>query len=113
MTDDRNLDAALAAWARHDAGDDATLARILAHADAVAASPPPAARPRWLPYALGSAALAASIAIALLLSPQVRQQAPGAGVETAPAEVMMASTDPELESFAMLHTLTTEEEQYL
>ena len=35
------------------------------------------------------------------------------GAETAPADIMMASTDPELESFAMLHTLTTEEEQYL
>lgn len=113
MTDDRNLDAALTAWARHDAGDDAALARILSHADAVATSPAPAARPRWLPYALGSAALAASIAIALLLSPQLQQRTPGMGAETAPADIMMASTDPELESFAMLHTLTTEEEQYL
>lgn len=113
MTDERNLDAALAAWARTDAGDDAALARILAHADAVAAAPPPATRPRWWPYALGSAAMAASIAIALLLAPDIRQQWPGAPAATPGTEVLMASTDPELESFAMLHTLTTEEEQYL
>lgn len=113
MTDDRKLDAALAAWATHDAGDQAAIARIAVHADAVAASPVPAARPRWRPYALGGAALAASIAIALLLSPAAQQLAPGEPADPEAAEVMMASADAQVESFALLHAVTSEEEQYL
>jgi hypothetical protein len=112
MTDDRNLDKALAAWARHDAGDEAALARILDHADAVAHAPAQSARPSWRPWLVGGGAVAASIAVALLLTPT----APAPGIELAPTpevQLAMATPDAEVESFALLHTLTSEEEAYL
>jgi len=114
MTEDRmnrNLDAALAAWARDDLGDDATIARLLAHADTLAATAP-AAKPvrRWLPWAAGGGALAASLAVALLLA------APGNTPATEPAVAVAATpatTSTGEQSFALLYSPTLEEEQYL
>lgn len=113
MTEDRALDAALAVWGQHDAGDDAAVARILSRAGAFADANP-AARPapkRWLPLLMGGGAIAASIAVAIALLParQVAAPAPGAamGVQLASA------SDPSLDSFAMLYTVSDEEEYYL
>jgi hypothetical protein len=121
-TPDIALDAALTQWARADftrlAGDEAALARILSHADAIphpARAEAPAPR-RWLPVAIGSGALAASIAVALLLNPMARPPAPsGPAPTTTPDQgVQLAIADDHaVESFALLYTVTDEEEQVL
>jgi hypothetical protein len=124
---DRELDAALGAWARHDAGDDAQLARILHHADAIALSAPVRSpRPRSkllgasLPLAMAGGAIAASIAVALMLNPVTIAQAPPPAGTTPPAQqgIQMATAgdpaaDAAVGSFALLYTVTEEEEQYL
>ncbi len=115
MTDDRTvmeerLDRALAAWGRSEPGraeDDAAVARILAHADAVSRTA--ARRPRALmPWLVGGGAVAASVAVALLLAPAPRG-VPSAG---APAQLAAAVPD-EGASFALLYTPTIEEELIL
>jgi len=125
------LDHALTQWAHHDPGENAAVARILQHADALTASPAeahpsaphPSGRGRgWMAYAMGGGAIAASIAIALLVTPAI--DAPGGASGTAPPQTMagatqeqgrmeLAAADREVDSFAMLFTLTAEEEQYL
>lgn len=114
MTEDRmnkDMDAALAAWARDDQSDAAAVARLLSHADTVP-STAPAAKPvrRWLPWATGGGALAASLAVALLLT------APGQTPATVPAVTMAAApatASTGEQSFALLYSATLEEEQYL
>jgi len=134
MTNDRSidaaLDAALAQWGRHDAGDSNAVTRILHQADAVTALPrevqpapsvPSGNGRRWMSFAMGGGAIAASLAIALMVAPQAGM--PGGGYGTT-APVMpgatkeqgayaLAAADHEVDSFAMLFTLTAEEEQYL
>lgn len=136
---DAALDAALAQWGRHDAGDPAAALRIVRHADAITAStttasttawsgePQPIApgRPgkdrRWLSFAMGGSAIAASLAIALMGMPRAGMPSGPSGAE-APAVsnatgeqgmIELAAADDEVDSFAMLFTLTAEEEQYL
>lgn len=142
MTNDRipdgALDEALAQWGRHDAGDNDAIARIVGHADAITASPRatqpakptsagdrPGSGRRWVSFAMGGGAIAASIAIALMVAPQPGGPAgsldgssgsmapvmPGATTEQGAYE--LAAADREVDSFAMLFTLTAEEEQYL
>lgn len=116
MTTDRDLERALAAWAKETpraAGDDAALLRILQHADAIATSEPRVSHRKW--WVGGGFAVAASIAIALLLSPGL----PGPG-STAPAvgvgdgSVMLAQANAdESAAFALLYTPTSEEEYQL
>ncbi len=128
MTERPTLDAALAAWAKTEpagAGDEAALARILAHAETIAARPDPSSRPGagggFLPkpgWILGGA-LAASFAIALLLAPS-SGPAPvdgnvvaGAGdVEGGPVMLADAGSDTRA-AFALLYTPTVEEEYQL
>lgn len=113
MTDERALDAALSIWAKADAGDDAAVARIVSSAGAFAEANPRKARAprRWLPILMGGGAIAASIAVAItLLSPAGEPAAsPGSnqGVQLASA------SDPAVDSFAMLYTVSDEEEYYL
>lgn len=115
MTSD--MDAALAAWARDDRGSDDAVERLLAHADTLAAASAantPAASParRWLPWAAGGSALAASVAVALLL--QGGGMRPG--ISQAPAAQVAAVQEAQFagqESFALLHTPTDEEERFL
>lgn len=118
MTDERALDAALSIWAKADAGDDASVARIVSSAGAFAEANPRMANPRetrsprrWWPILMGGGAIAASIAVAItLLSPAGEPAAsPGSnqGVQLASA------SDPAVDSFAMLYTVSDEEEYYL
>jgi len=133
MTNDRQIDAALdkalVQWGQHDAGDSAAVARIVHHADAITATPretQPAPGDsgksrRWMSFAMGSSAIAASIAIALMVAPRAGPPGmesrgsvpvmPGATSEQGAYE--LAAADREVDSFAMLFTLTAEEEQYL
>jgi hypothetical protein len=130
MTERPTFDAALAAWATAEpagAGDDAALARILAHAETIASEPAPATRrpgggflpkPGWM---LGGA-LAASLAIAFLAAPR-----PGAAPAGGEAQVVLAKADgadrnpvmlaeadsSESAAFALLYTPTVEEEYQL
>ncbi len=138
MTNERNpdsaLERALAQWGQLDAGDGAAVARIVQHADAIAATSPqhqPALPARygkdrrWLSFAMGGGAIAASLALALMVMPQ-----PGAPVGKAAGTLMgttpvmpdaateqgayeLAAAEREVDSFAMLFTLTAEEEQFL
>lgn len=121
---DAALDRALAQWGRHDAGDAEAVARIVRHADAITASSPvpkaPASAPssrRLRSIAMGSGAIAASMALALILSSHLgkpdglQPAAPGAAPdEGAPA---LAAAAWQVNSFAMLFTPTAEEETYL
>ncbi|WP_199555845.1 hypothetical protein [Sandaracinobacteroides hominis] len=113
MTDDKSLDAALSAWGRQETGDDAAVARILSRAGAFADANP-AAKPaprRWLPLLMGGGAIAASIAVAIALLPAQKAAAPAPGAEQ---RVQLASaSDPSMDSFAMLYTVSDEEEYYL
>jgi hypothetical protein len=94
MTEDSNLDRALRAWARHDAGDEAAVQRILQHVDGVSRRPP--SGHRWWAVATGGLA-AASVALALLVNGQ--RPSPG----------QPAPLDPGA-SFALLYTPTPDEE---
>lgn len=124
MTERPTLDAALAAWATTEpegAGDQAALARILAHAETIVTRPAPAhAAPRQGPRWMLGGALAASLAIALLLAPR-QGTAPGSD-QTVVAEagdgqggaVMLAeASGSESAAFALLYTPTVEEEYQL
>lgn len=115
MTDDSNrgdaaLDRALAAWGRADpldaAGDEAALARILAHADAVSRTSP-ARRGRLWPWLAGAGAAAASVSLALLLAPR-----PPAEPASVPVQQAAAAPDAAA-SFALLYTPTIDEELML
>ena len=115
---DRELDAALALWATNDAaslqeaaGDQAAVLRILQHADAIATSEPRHQRRWWIG---GAVAVAASVAIAWLVSPGLP------GTSLAPAggagdgSVILAQVDAdESAAFALLYTPTSEEEYQL
>ncbi|WP_448586988.1 hypothetical protein [Thermaurantiacus sp.] len=97
--DDRELDEALSRWAQAPATDEAALARLEAHGEALA-------RPvrRWWPAA--AAAAAAAVALLLLLPrPATAPPAP-------PAAPRVAGSDPAL-SFALLYTPTLDEELVL
>jgi hypothetical protein len=124
MTTEPTLGRALDAWATTEpegAGDSAALARILAHADAVATqsadAPGPKAgsgpfrKPGWM---LGGA-LAASLAVAVLLAPRPgAAPAPADGGNQGGAPVMLAEADGgENAAFALLYTPTVEEEYQL
>lgn len=121
MTERPTLDAAIAAWAKTEpagAGDEAALARILGHAETIAAQPAPARAARRLgPSWMLGGALAASLAIALLLAPRPGQ-APGHDeVVVAQAgdgqggPVMLAEAESDTRvAFALLYTPTVEEE---
>lgn len=138
MTNDREqdavLDGALAQWGRHDAGDAGAVARILHHADTITVSsqrPQPAVVPpagisrRWLSFVMGGGAIAASLAIGLMVMPGAG--APGGepaamvaeadrmppGPQNEQGSYELAAADREVDSFAMLFTLTSEEEHYL
>ncbi len=115
MTTDKELDVALAQWATHHplkgAGDEAALLRILQHADAIPAREP-RRRPLW--WIGGAAAVAASVAMALLLTPG----SIGTGVDgnnsADGGSVMLAQADvDESVAFALLYTPTSEEEYQL
>lgn len=117
MTNDRDerdeaLDRALAAWGRTDppgaAGDAGSIARILGHVEA-ALEAPERARRHWLPWLAGGGAVAASVAVALLLSPPTQRQGASDG---APVQVAAAVPD-EGASFALLYTPTIDEELIL
>ncbi|PZU47982.1 MAG: hypothetical protein DI568_08455 [Sphingomonas sp.] len=113
------LNDALAAWGKADlpklsgdaAGDNAALARILQHADAIAAADVPSRRPWW---ALGGA-VAASVALALLLSPSIPgRQSQGDDTDKGAAPVMLAdASGTDSAAFALLYTPTSEEEYQL
>lgn len=113
MTTEPTLDQALAAWAKTEpvgAGDRDALARILQHADTLAAPAPANRRPIWM---LGGA-VAASVAIALLLAPRPGS-APGASPtqgSNAPVILAEATTD-DAAAFELLYTPTAEEEYQL
>ena len=99
---DRNLDKALDAWGQWQPGDDAAIARLIGHADALpsaslAAPSAPVSRRRWWLAGAGGA-IAASLALGLLLLP--------------PAAPDPLAADPSA-SFAMLYTPTMEEEYLL
>ncbi len=101
--DDNKLNAALSAWAGWQAGDDAAIARIIRHADALPAMPSAAGGMprRWWMVGAGGA-LAASLALGmLLLSPAPEPDATAGTASDSSA------------SFAMLYTPTTEEEYLL
>ena len=72
---------------------------------------------RLVPFAMGGGAIAAGIAIALMAVPQPggwggqKPTKPGAATEQ--GAYALATNDRELDSVAMLFTLTAEEEQYL
>lgn len=72
---------------------------------------------RLVPFAMGGGAIAAGIAIALMAAPQPggwggqKPAKPGAATEQ--GAYALATNDRELDSVAMLFTLTAEEEQYL
>lgn len=97
---DRNLDKALDAWGQWQPGDDAAIARLIGHADALsaAAAPAPVSRRRWWLAGAGGA-IAASLALGLLLLPPA-------------APDPWQAADPSA-SFAMLYTPTMEEEYLL
>ena len=124
MTTKPTLGRALEAWATTEpegAGDSAALARILAHADAVAtqsadapgskAGSGPFRKPGWM---LGGA-LAASLAVAVLLAPRPgAAPAPADGGNQGGVPVMLAEADGgESAAFALLYTPTVEEEYQL
>lgn len=106
LVDDAALDAALSRWARgtgvEAAGEGAALLRIVAHGDALAAAGPARTISRWGPR-LAGAALAASVALALVLVPRPARgpslPEDGAGAGEA--------------SFALLFTPVPEEEMPL
>lgn len=124
MTTEPTLGAALDAWATTEprgAGDEAALARILAHADAVSDCAPATVRspsragaraPLWM---VGGA-VAASVAIAVFLGPRpdgARPDGPAAAGEAA-APVRLADADlADSAAFALLYTPTVEEEYQL
>lgn len=102
MTDDE-LDEALGRWGAWQPRDDAAVARIIAHADGCPAPPVRAAAVRhW--WVLGaSAAVAASVLVAVLLGVARPDAPPPAGrPDMRPAD-----------SFAMLYTPTPDEEYLL
>ncbi len=109
-------DAAIRQWATTDplttAGDEQAIARIVRHADAITQAEPWPVRgrgSRHLYWAGGAAAMAASVAIALLLAPANRPA--GEGPLTAAAPVMLAEADSnDTQLFALLYTPTSEEE---
>ncbi len=129
MTEERALDAALVGWSKHDAGDDATLQRIMERAGANASvSRQEAAPRRWLPMLIGGSAIAASFAIAALVLPQTGEKPAGevmVAAATANDEtriedkfdqkaVQLAQADvPGSESFAALYTVSDEEVYFL
>ena len=115
MTTDRELDAALGAWAKHDpaAGDNAALLRILQHADAIATPEPRTNHRNW--WWGGAAAVAASVAMALLFSPALpggRPGAPATGAGDGPVILAQVDADDSA-AFALLYTPTSEEEYQL
>ena len=115
MTSEKDLDAALAQWATRDpltgAGDEAALLRILQHADAVATDEP-RRRPLW--WIGGVVAVAASVAMALLLTPGSIGTGVGGKPPADGGTVMLAQADAsESVAFALLYTPTTEEEYQL
>lgn len=128
MTTEPTLGRALDAWATTEpegAGDSAALARILAHADAVAtqsadaprrdAGSGPFRKPGWMPSWTLGGALAASLAVAVLLAPDPGvAPAPADGGNQGGAPVMLAEADGgESAAFALLYTPTVEEEYQL
>ncbi len=119
MTTDRNLDAALAAWARTDplsgAGDEAALQRILQHADTLSLSgPATAAFPRhrsrhWLG---GLSALAASLLVLAVAGPLLYKAV--APVLNDDIPTVLADSDlDDGQVFALLYTPTNDEEYQL
>jgi hypothetical protein len=108
MTDMRNMDEALRLWARDDRVDPAAVERLVQHAEGLAG---PARPRRWLPWAAGGGALAASVAVALMIA------APREAPPQEPAAPMTAAL-PDADfsgqaSFALLYTPTADEEQYI
>lgn len=116
---DRQLDAALTAWARNDAvaaGDEGALLRILQHADAIATSEPRTHHPRWHQrwWIGGGVAVAASVALALLLSPGLPGTGSAPSTGAGDGSVMLAqASDDDSVAFALLYTPTSEEEYQL
>lgn len=96
--EDRALDAALARWAIEPAGDEAAIARIIRHGDALAQ---PAPRRSWR-LALAGTAVAASAGLLMLVS----------GPRPA-SEAIEASESASVASFMLLHTPTPYEEPLL
>lgn len=112
---DRDLDAALGAWAKETpagAGDEAALLRILQHADAIATSEPRASHRKW--WVGGGFAVAASVALALLLSPGLPGTGSAPSTGAGDGSVMLAQADADEGAvFSLLYTPTIEEEYQL
>lgn len=124
---DKDFDKALNIWARSDLADDAAVERLVTHAGQLAASPigenddsPDAgrqqksARKPW-PWAAGGAIAASLVAALVVLGPQMHPDAP---TPTASDRAQLATLSPDeeeraIDSFALLYTLTDEEEEYI
>lgn len=110
MTDtnmDKKLDTALAIWGRDERVDAAAIARLMLHADQI---PQPSVR-RWMPWAAGGAAVAASVAVALLFAGPLH--APKPSPVAAEAEAAPESAFAGQASFSLLYTPTADEEQFI
>ncbi len=105
--DDAALDRALEAWARRPAGDRAAEARIMDMAERIARRPAPSLGWGWIAGVTGAAAAAAALALMVSGVP------PAAGPSSGGHDVEWAGTDPQMDSFALLHVLTDEEEYLL
>lgn len=104
---DANIDAALGIWARDDRVESASVERLTQRIAQIPTQP----MRRWLPWAAGGGAIAASLAVALLFA------LPGETPAVKPAETMVAAA-PETgptgqESFFLLYTPTADEEQFI
>ena len=112
MTENRmnkDMDAALAVWARDDRADEDALARLFRHADGIPQQAPATPR-RWFAWA-ASGAIAASVAVAMLFA--FPQKTP-----TRAPEIVVVAGVPESDfagqaSFSLLYTPTADEEQLL
>lgn len=99
------LDAALADWAHTSSGDPAAVARIVEHAEQLAA---PARASYSLPFWLAGGAVAASIAAALMLA-----RTDPAPVAPAPPAATIAGDDSGAEAFRLLFTPTIDEDMLI
>lgn len=99
---DSSLDRALAAWATHDAGDNAAIDRIIQHADTVAQ--PEVRTNRW--WMAG--AFAATAALVFTLMPMARDLPDTPGQTTGTVELAELDLDQEA-AFDLLYAPTNEE----
>lgn len=122
MSKDVQLDRMLEAWASSDAasaGDDAAFDRMVLHGQAIASAARTEPRPRrgWLGLA-GGGAIAASLVVAIvgmtmLRQPPAQPAGPATHAVVEAAAGLDAGDEAALESFALLHVPTDEEEEAL